>query len=177
MKNVELRAYRTLVRIRIRRQEALDKARMDAQQELLRLNGTVKEKSQERDDANERVASQIQLIDELVQSGQQFQIADYLAQQDYQSSLEEIVRSCVSAVEEANANVTAQERVLAEARQVANANADRRLRLEERIRKILIDIDVRQMDGEDEEAEEAVVMRKLMKKIATSREAVADDHA
>ena len=176
MKNLALRAYRTLVRIRIRRQEALDQTRIEAQQELLRLADAVDEKLQELDDANERVANQIRLIDDLVQSGRQFQIADYLAQQDYQTSLEGIARACVGAHEQAVAQVDAQQVVLEDARKAANANIERRQRLEEHIRKILLDIDVRQMDSDDEEAEEAVVMRKLMKKTAAKADA-AGEHA
>ena len=176
MKNAELHSYRTLVRIRMRRQEALDKARSDAQQELQRLVAEVEEKLQELGDADERVASQVRLIDDLLQSGREFQIADYLAQQDYQASLEEISRNCAAAHEQAMAQVASQQQVLEEARLAANANVERRQRLEERIRKILVDIDVRRMDSEDEEAEEAVVMRKLMKKIVAVQEAAASDH-
>ena len=177
MKNLALRAYRTLVRIRVRRQEALDETRIEAQQELMRLAEAVDEKLQELDDASERVANQVRLIDDLVQSCRQFQIADYMAQQDYQASLENIVRSCATAHEQAIAQVDAQQLVLEDARKAANANIKRRQRLEEHIRKIVLDIDVRQMDSDDEEAEEAVVMRKLMKNTAATADAAASEHA
>ena len=176
MKNIQLRAYRTLVRIRIRRQEALDQERIDARHVLQHLVGVVEEKLQKVEDSRERVTDQVSLIDDLLKSGRQFQIADYLAQQDYLASLEEVVKAGMIAYEEAVAQVAAQEQVVEDARIAANANADRRKTLEDRIRKILVEIDVRHMDNEDEEAEEAVVTRKLMKKIAAVQEATTGEH-
>ncbi|MBC7500357.1 MAG: hypothetical protein H7315_07655 [Herminiimonas sp.] len=177
MKNIQLRAYKTLVTIRMRRQESLDKARLEAQSELSRLAEAAEEASGEVDKAQEKVAAQVALINRLTQSGNRFQIADYLAQQDYQSALEADVVTSLSKKAEADGAVKAQEQVLQKARAAGSANTRQRERLEEKVRLIKLSMDVAQMDSEDEEAEEAVVTRKLIQKIRAAADRSVAGHA
>lgn len=173
---MQLRAYRTLVRIRIQRQEALDRERTDAQAELARLGEAARETAQAFVTAQESVTGQVALLDRLTRSGNRFQIADYLAQQDYHASLEELAGQAHAENAKADAAVAAQQEVLRQARSAASMNLRQRERLEEKIRLILVQLDVAQMDAEDEEAEETVVTRKLGRARAKS-DAARNGHA
>lgn len=177
MKKSELHAFRTLIRIRKRRQEGLDKTRFEAQQELTRLIDMVAEAEQARIDAQECVNAQSQLIDKLTEPGSQFQIADYLAQEDYRGFLQQQVVVQQSHVEQAEAAVTQQESVLSEARKASAINARQQERLEERVAVIVAKLNLKKMDDEDEEVEESVVTRKLLKVRKAEQDAAADGHA
>ena len=63
------------------------------------------------------------------------------------------------------------------ARAAGNANTRQRERLEEKVRLIKLSMDVAQMDSEDEEAEEAVVTRKLIQKIRAAADRSVAGHA
>lgn len=163
MKKAELHAFRTLIRIRKRRQEGLDRLRIDAQHELTRLMQAVEEAEQIRLEAAQRVTAQSRLIDKLTEPGSKFQVADYLAQEDYRTLLEQKAVVEQTNVNQARAAVVQQETVLASARKAAATNTRQQERLEERVKAIVAEIDIKKMDDEDEEAEEAVVTRRLLK--------------
>jgi len=177
MKKAELNAFRTLIRIRKRRQESLDKVRVEAQHELTRLMETVSEAEQIRLEAEERVVTQTRLIDKLTEPGSKFQIADYLSQEDYRTFLQQKAVVEQTNVNQAKAAVVQQETVLANARIAAATNARQQERLEERVEAIVAEINVKKMDDEDEEAEEAVVTRKLLKVRKADQDASVDGHA
>ncbi len=162
MKNTKLRALRTLARIRLRRQEALDRHRVQEQLALASLVDAAQEKSEAVAAAKQDVINQIEKIAQLLVSGNRFQVADYLGQQDYQAWLQAKVVTAQSKQTEAQAAVTRQEEVLHQARVACARNRDRCKRLDDSIRQIGIDIDVAQMDSDDEEAEEATVNRRKL---------------
>lgn len=173
MNNSKLRALKSLVRIRLRRQESYDKARSEAQQELARLSDAAAGATQAADLADELVSRQIDLIDNLTAAGSSFQINEYLAQQDYHETLRE--KAAAERVKETQcfAAVERQQAVLAEARRAANHNLQHRERLQEKVVAMLKEADTKQMDDQDEEAEESFVARKQIAIIA----AAAFDHA
>ncbi|MES2831678.1 MAG: hypothetical protein V4695_06775 [Pseudomonadota bacterium] len=177
MKKAELHAFRTLIRIRKRRQESLDKVRVEAQHELSRLMEAVNDAKQILLEAEERVVTQGRLIDKLTEPGSKFQVADYLAQEDYRTFLQQKAVAEQTNVNQAKAAVVQQETVLASARAAAATNARQQERLEERVKAIVAEIDVKKMDDEDEEAEETVVTRKLLKVRKADQDASVDGHA
>lgn len=162
MKKIQLRAYRTLVKIRTLRQKGLDKVREDIQMELTRLIELGDGAGAELAAADARVVSQINLIDRLMQSGNRFQIQEYLAQQDYRTTLEAHSAAARCNKEQADAAVGQQEDSLRAARAACATNTRQRERLEEKIRLILLELAIKIMDDEDDETEESVVMRKLI---------------
>ena len=163
MKNSPVHAYGTLVRIRVRRQEALDQACRTAQVALEERRTAARDTAHAFGEAANDVDTQIRLIERLTQSGNRFQIADYLAQLDYQASLEQKVGLARAENERAETAITEQTEALQQARADASMNLRRRERLEERIRAILLQRDIAQMDADDDEAEEAVVTRKFVR--------------
>ena len=163
MKNSTVHAYSTLVRIRVRRQEALDHACHAAQAALEERRAAARDTAHASSEAENNVHTQTRLIEHLTRPGSRFQIADYLAQLDYQTSLEKKVGLAHAENERADNAVKQQAQALQLARTNASMNMRRRERLEERIRTILLQRDIAQMDADDEEAEEAVVTRKFVK--------------
>lgn len=171
MKNPKLRAYRTLASIRLRRHDTLDRQRILEQTTLASLTETAQEKAMAVGMAEQNVTDQIARIANLLVSGNRFQVADYIGQQDYQAWLEAKVVSAQDEQAQADAAVTRQQEVLQQARKEVARNLDRHKRLEENIRQICIDIDVAQMDSDDEEAEEATVNRRKMQAVRAASEA------
>lgn len=175
MKKAELHAFRTLITIRKRRQEGLDKVRIDAQRKLNELIEAVDAAKTVQREAEGDVVAQNTLIDKLTEPGSKFQIADYLAQEDYRSLLQQKVLTEQTNVNQAEAAVVQQETVLDDARAAATANVRQQERLEERVKSILAEIEVKKMDAEDEETEEAVVTRKLLKVRKAAQDASVDE--
>ena len=143
MKIPQLRAYRTLVKIRILRQKGLDQTREDTRLELLRLITLGDQAGVALADANEKVTSQIDLIERLTQSGNRFQIQEYLAEQDYQATLEARSAIALGKKEAAAAAVSQQEDHLRQARSACAANIRQRERLDEKIRQILLEMAIK----------------------------------
>ena len=162
MNKVKLRAFRSLSKIRLRRQDGFDQARNEAQKELTRLTHEAQQAGQDVEAAQDNVTRQTELIEDLTSPGKSFQIGNYLAQQDYQVALQEKVKIASQKEQQCVDAVDRQREVLAEARRAANRNLQQRERLQEKITKILTDADQKQMDDQDEEAEESFVARKQM---------------
>lgn len=162
MKNSKLRAYRTLALIRSRRQETFDRQRVQEQATLAGMVEAAHEKADAVEQAVQKLDDQVARIAGLLVSGNRFQVADFIGQQDYQAWLEAKVTAAQAEQAQADAAVSAQQEVLQQARAAAARNQERRKRLDENIRQIGIDIDIAQMDSDDEEAEEATVTRRKM---------------
>lgn len=177
MKKIQLRAYRTLVKIRLLRQKRFDQVREDAQLELTRLIAAGDEAGAVLAAADVSVASQINLIDRLTEAGNRFQIQEYLAQQDHRGTLEARSVLARSKKEEADAAISQQEIALRNARAACAENTRHRERLDEKIKLILLEMAIKKMDDEDDETEEAVVMRKLMQVKRVVEAAGGHDHA
>jgi hypothetical protein len=169
MNKVKVRAFRALVKIRLRRQEGFDQARNAAQRELTRLLDEVQKAGQEVETAQTNVTRQTELIDDLTSAGRSFQIGNYLAQQDYHGTLQEKVRAAVSKETQCLSASDQQREVLNDARHAANRNLQQRERLQQKIAKILKEADQKQMDDQDEEAEESFVARKHMASLSLAK--------
>jgi nucleoid-associated protein YgaU len=162
LKKNQLKSFRTLLALRTRRQDGLDRARTEARLECERLTVLAQDAATAIVTAQEGVDRQIDLIDRLTQSGNRFQIADYLAQQDYRTVLEEKVGVARNEAAQADAAVQQQTEVLRQKRTIAARNVKRCERLTQKIADGMKKLETEQLDNEDEEAEEAVVTRKRL---------------
>jgi hypothetical protein len=163
MNKIALRALKTLVKIRLRRQKKLDERRSDAQNELKRLGEVVNQAYLKVDQAKQNVSTQIEIVDQMLMPGNTFNIDTFVAQQDYVLTLGGLVDVAETERTDAENQVEQQKCVVLAARRAASANIQKRERLEERIKSILEKLAVQQLDNEDEEAEENVVTRKHSK--------------
>lgn len=162
MKNNRLRAFGTLAAIRLRRHDVLERQRLQEQASCADLAMVAQEKAEAVALADGQVVEQVARIAQLLMCGNRFQIADYVAQQDYQAWLEKKADAARADQAQADAALSRQQEVLRQARAAVARNLAQRQRLEENMRKIRIALDAAQMDRDDEEAEEGSIVRRTL---------------
>lgn len=170
MSRLEIRALRSLIKISFRRQENLDKVRLQANEELIRLSELAQQCTLEVENAAERVMIQTMVIDKMVTSNSRFQVGDYLAHQDHQATLQEKMGLAHDSQTKAETAVSRQKEVLDAARRAADKNLKQRERIQEKLNALLEKINVKNMDDQDEEAEEALASRKRLLKLSEAIE-------
>ena len=177
MSKAKVRTLRALVRIRIRRQEAFDRACVEAQSELKIAILAAEDAGRVLSDAEENTSAQNLKIEQMTTSGNRFQIGHYLDQQDYLSTLQQEAQRLGEEDERANEAVQAQAEVLRQARSAAAHNIHQRERLEEQLAKTTQAMDCADLDQQDEEAEEAITARLRRQHAKTQAESAPGDHA
>ena len=173
----KLPALRTLVKIRLKRQEVLDGLKLQAQEELKRLMESLDSAVTALDIGTGRVEQQAAKLEALTQAGARFQVSEYLAEQDFLGTLSDESAQLQSQLTSAEKAVADQDRVLKEARLAASRNEKQREQLMEKIASLLAEIDVAQMDRQDEEAEEANIVLTRRRQQEAADFGGASDHA
>lgn len=165
----KLPALRTLVKIRLKRQEVLDGLKIQARAELDGFMESRDSAATALDIGTGRVEQQAAKLEALTKAGASFQVSEYLAEQDFLDTLSAESALLQSKLTAAELAVVNQDRVLKEARLAASRNEKQREQLLEKIASLLAEIDIAQMDRQDEEAEEANIV------LTRRRQQEADD--
>ena len=154
----KLPVLRTLVRIRLKRQDVLDGFKIQAQDELRRRTEAVEAAATASSQGNDRRDLQIAKLEALTTTGARFQVGQYLAEQDFLSTLSEELLQLEARFAVAQTAVVDQHTVLKKAQVAASHNETQREQLKAKIASIIAKIDTAQMDRQDEEAEEANIV-------------------
>lgn len=173
----KLPALRTLVRIRLKRQDVLDGLKSHAQDELKQRMKMVDAAATALSQGNDRLDLQTTKLETLTTAGARFQVSQYLAEQDFLSTLSTESLQLEAKLTDTHAAVASQHIVLKKSRTAASHNETRREQLEAEIVSILARIDIAQMDRQDEEAEEANIVLTRCRQREVDTLAGISDHA